>query len=100
MRLARTAAGAVLLLGLTAVGPQAQTPDIDTAAIARVGGLDALKPLDTSDLGRQLGGRLTQTLPVPRQSGGPVRLWDELTRPRPPAVTPQGTITSTSRGVR
>jgi hypothetical protein len=89
----------LLLLGLGGAGAGAQ--DFDAAAVARVGGLEALQPLDPVDLGNQRAGRLPQSLVMPRTAGGPVRFWDEVARPiRPPTSASQGTITSTSRGMR
>jgi hypothetical protein len=93
-------AGAALLL-LAGLATEARGQEFDAAAVARIGGFEALQPLDPIDLGNQRGGRMPHSLPTPRTTTGPVRFWDEVARPiRPPIGASQGTITSTSRGAR
>jgi hypothetical protein len=94
-------AGLLLAAGLLAAAGSAWAFEPEPGAIARVSGLEVLKPLDAQDLGRQRGGRLPAALPGVQAPAPTLRLWDEIGRPnRPSATASQGVVTSTHRGAR
>lgn len=94
----RTGLAALILLVWQGTG---RAQSFEAADVMPVGRLEALQPLNAADLGQQRAGRLPIVLPMPRAAGGPLRLWDEISRPIAPSVAAsQGTITSTSRGSR
>ncbi|MBP0463810.1 hypothetical protein J5Y09_07800 [Roseomonas sp. PWR1] len=94
-------ASLLVAAALAAAAGGARAFEPEPGAIARIGGLEVLKPLDAQDLGRQRGGRLPAVTPGMQAPAPMLRLWDEIGRPtRPQDSGSQGVVTSTHRGAR
>lgn len=94
-------AAVLLVAALLAAAPVARAFEPEPAAVARVSGLEVLKPLDPQDLGRLRAGRLPTLTPGVQSQAPTLRLWDEIGRPnRPQPPASQGVVTSTHRGAR
>lgn len=93
--------GLLLVAALLVAAPAARAFEPEPGAVARVSGLEVLKPLDPQDLGRLRAGRLPALTPGVQSPAPTLRLWDEIGRPnRPQTPASQGVVTSTHRGAR